>query len=65
MTVKSKQALIKRQAKLMQERDLWEQMQTDYSYDDNFYRFCQWKMQMLDEEAELIRHHIIDMGCVE
>lgn len=64
MTVKAKQALIKRQAELMQERDLWKQMQTDFSYDQDFYRFCQWKMNLLDEEAEQIRH-VLEMGCCE
>lgn len=64
MTIQAKQTLIERQAELMQERDLWGQMQTDYSYDENFYRFCDWKMNLLDEEAEQIRH-VLEMGCVE
>ncbi len=64
MTVKAKQALKNRQEKLMQEYQSWEAMQTDYSYDMDFYQFCQWKMQMLDEEAEQIRH-VLEMGCVE
>lgn len=64
MTVKAKQALIKRQAELMQEYGQWEAMQTDFSYDEDFYRFCQWKMELLDEEAEQIRH-VLEMGCCE
>ena len=48
----------------MKEHDLWEQMQTDFSYDEDFYNFCQWKMQLLDEEAEQIRH-VLEMGCCE
>lgn len=64
MTVKAKQELLKRQSKLMKEHDLWEQMQTDFSYDEDFYNFCQWKMQLLDEEAEQIRH-VLEMGCFE
>lgn len=64
MTVKAKQALIKRQAELMQEYSQWETMQTDYSYDTDFYKFCQWKMNLLDEEAEQIRH-VLEMGCCE
>lgn len=64
MTVKAKQVLIKRQAELMQERDLWSQKQTDFSHDIDFYRFCQWKMNMLDEEAGQLRY-VIETGCCE
>lgn len=64
MTVKAKQALIERQTKLMKEYDAWEKMQTDYSFDEDFYNFCQWKMQLLDEEAEQIRY-VLEMGCVK
>lgn len=61
MTVKVKQVLIKRQDELMQEYREWESMQTDFSYDEDFYNFCQWKMQLLDEESEQIRH-VLEMG---
>lgn len=64
MTVKTKQALIERQAALMQKYEQWESIQTDYSYDTDFYSFCQWKMNLLDEEAEQIRH-VLEMGCRE
>lgn len=64
MTVKSKRELIKRQAELMQEYSRWEAMQTDFSFDEDFYNFCQWKMQLLDEEAEQIRY-VLEMGCCE
>ena len=64
MTVKAKQTLIERQTELMHERDLWERMQTDFSYDEYFYKFCDWKMNFLDEEAEQIRH-VLEMGCCE
>lgn len=64
MTVKAKRALIERQVELMRERDWWKQMQTDCSYDEDFDRFCQWKMNLLDEEEEQIRH-VLEMGCVE
>ncbi|MBD5495433.1 MAG: hypothetical protein HDR12_14000 [Lachnospiraceae bacterium] len=63
MTVKAKQALKKRQAELMQEYHQWEVMQTDFSFDEDFNYFCQWKMQLLDEEAEQIRC-VLEMGCV-
>lgn len=64
MTVKTKQALIKRQAELMQEYNQWEVMKTDFSFDEDFNCFCQWKMQLLDEGAEQIRH-VLEMGCCE
>ncbi len=51
-------------SKTMQEYSQWEAMQTDFSYDEDFYRFCNWKMQMLDEEAEQMRH-VLETGCVE
>lgn len=54
MTVKAKRKLIKQQKKLMQERKAWEQMQTDYSYDEDFYKFCEWKMNLLNEEADTL-----------
>ena len=47
---------------LMQERTFWEQMQTDYSHDAEFYKFCEWKMQRLDEEAEKLRY-LQEKGC--
>lgn len=62
MTGQAIQKLKEHQNKLMQERSLWEQMQTDFSHDEDFYRFCEWKMQMLDEEAEQIRY-VLEMGC--
>ena len=41
---------------LMRERSLWEQIQTDYSHDEDLYKFCECKMQRLDEEAEKLRY---------
>lgn len=64
MTVKTKQALIERQMALIREYEQWEFIQTDYSYDNDFYSFCQWKMNLLDEEAEQICH-VLEMGCCE
>lgn len=64
MTVKARCNLIKQQKKLMQERKAWEQMQTDYSYDEDFYKFCEWKMNLLNEETEQIRY-VLEMGCCE
>ena len=64
MTVKTKQALIERQMALIREYEQWEFIQTDYSYDNDFYSFWQWKMNLLDEEAEQICH-VLEMGCCE
>lgn len=64
MTVKARQILTKRQAELLFDRGLWESMQTDFSYDEDFYKFCQWKMNLFDEEAEQIRR-VLEMGCCE
>lgn len=64
MTVKARYRLIEHQIKLAQDLDLWKQMQTDFSYDEDFYKFCEWKIHMLDEEAEQIRY-VIEMGCCE
>lgn len=64
MTVKVKRKLLEQQSKLMQERTEWETMQTDFNYDEDFYKFCEYKMQLLDEETEQIRH-ILEMGCCE
>ena len=64
MTVKEKHKLIERQEKIMQEYEEWELMQTDHSYDEDFCRFCDWKKNVLDEEAEQIRR-VLEMGCCE
>ena len=64
MTVKARRNLIKQQKKLMQESKAWNRMQTDYSYDEDFYKFCEWKKNLLDEEADQIRY-VLEMGCCE
>ena len=64
MTIKAKQTLIERQTELMQERDLLGRMQTDFSYEEDFYRFCQRKMDLLGEKAEQIRY-VLEMGGCE
>lgn len=50
--------------RLMQERSFWEQIQTKYSHDADLYKFCEWKMQRLDEEAEMLRY-VQEMGYAE
>ena len=64
MNVYERCKLLSNQQKLMYERNFYEQMQTDFSYDEDFYTFCVWKIHMLDEEAEQIRY-VIEMGCCE
>lgn len=64
MTVKARRKLIKQQKKLMQERKAWEQMQTNFSYDEDFYKFCELKINLLNEEAEQMRY-VLEMGCCE
>ena len=51
-----------KQEELMKERDAWERMQTDYSTDNAFYKYCEWKMNRLDEEAEELRL-LLERGC--
>lgn len=40
---------------LMREYQDYEQMQTDYSYDLDCYRYCQQRMDSIDSEMEEIR----------
>lgn len=64
MNVKSKRRLVKQQNKLVLERKKWEQMQTDCSYDKDFCKFCEWKINILNEEAEKIRY-VLEGRCFE
>ena len=64
MTVKAKRKLVEQQNKMVQEREEWRQIQTDFSYDEDFYKFCEWKINLLNEEIEQIRH-VLEMGCCE
>lgn len=57
-----KKALIKRQKSLMQERAIFENMQTEHSSDAEFYTYCQHNMDRLAEEAERIRMDL-EAGC--
>lgn len=62
MTVTRKSILMHKQEELMKERDAWECMQTDYSTDNEFYKYCEWKMNRLNEEAEELRL-LLERGC--
>ena len=57
-----KKALIKRQKSIMQERDLFKNMQTEHGDDAEFYRYCQHNMDRLEGEADRIRIDL-EMGC--
>ena len=63
MTIEAKSKLVGHQQKLIQERRAWEQMQTDFSFDLDFYKFCTWKMNLFDEEAEQLRYVLETEGC--
>lgn len=64
MTIKANRILLERQASIEVECIHWKTMQTDYSYDLDFYRFCDWKINSLNEEAEQIRY-VLEMGYCE
>lgn len=57
-----KNALIKKQESLMQDRAIFENMQIKRSDDAEFYTYCQHNMDRLDEEAERIRIDL-EVGC--
>lgn len=64
MTIKANGILLERQASIEVECIHWKTMQTDYSYDLDFYRFCNWKINSLNEEAEQIRY-VLETGYCE
>ena len=64
MTIKANRILLERQASIEVECIHWKTMQTDYSYDLDFYRFCDWKINSLKEEAEQIRY-VLETGYCE
>ena len=63
-TAMNKQELIEKQESLMQDRAMYENMQTQHSEDAVFLTYCQHKMDRLDEEAEQIRFEL-EMGCCD
>lgn len=48
----------------MRKYAIYEQLQTEHSDDEYFYRCTQKEMDAIDEEAEQIRH-VLEMGCCE
>lgn len=64
MTIKANRILLERQASIEVECIHWKTMQTDYSYDLDFYQFCEQKIHLLNEEAEKIRY-MLETGYCE
>ncbi|WP_347223452.1 hypothetical protein [Bacteroides congonensis] len=54
----------KQQKALRRKYAIYEQLQTEHSDDEYFYRCTQKEMDAIDEEAEQIRH-VLEMGCCE
>lgn len=55
MNILKRYRLKKQQGTLMQKRDMYEQLQTEHSEDEYFYKYTQREMDALDEKAEHIR----------
>ncbi len=55
MNILKRYRLKKQRKELMQKRDIYEQLQTEHSGDEYFYRCTQKEMDALDEQAEYIR----------
>ena len=64
MKIFKKYRLKKQQKALMRKYAIYEQLQTEHSGDEYFYRYAQKEMDAIDEEAEQIRH-VLEMGCCE
>ena len=63
MTDKTKSLHI-RQAKLMAERNNWEDKKADNPYDEMFGHYCETKMHRCEIECDDIRRTLYEMGCV-
>lgn len=55
MNILKRYRLRKQQKALMQKREIYERLQTEYSGDEYFYKYTQHEMDALDEQAEYIR----------
>ena len=55
MNILKRYRLRKKQKALMQKREIYENLQTEHSDDEYFYRCTQKEMDALDEQAEHIR----------
>lgn len=64
MNILKRYRLKKQQKELVRRYAILEQLQTEHSDDEYFYRCTQKEMDAIDEEAEQIRH-VLEMGCCE
>ena len=64
MNILKRYRLKKQQKELVRRYAILEQVQTEHSGDEYFYRYAQKEMDAIDEEAEQIRH-VLEMGCCE
>lgn len=64
MNILKRYRLKKQQKELVRRYAILEQLQTEHSGDEYFYRYAQKEMDAIDEEAEQIRH-VSEMGCCE
>lgn len=55
MNILKRYRLRKQQKALMQKREIYEHLQTEYSGDEYFCKYTQHEMDALDEQAEYIR----------
>ena len=55
MNILKRYRLKKQQRALMQQRDIYERLQTEYCQDEYCYMYTQHEMDTLDEQAEHIR----------
>lgn len=62
MNILKRHRLRMQQKALMQKRKIYENLQTEHSGDEYFFRYTQGKMDALDEQAEQIRH-VLELGC--
>lgn len=64
MNILKRYRLKKQQKELVRRYAILEQLQTEHSGDEYFYRYAQKEMDAIDEEAEQIRH-VLETGCCE
>ena len=64
MNILKRYRLKKQQKELVRRYAILEQLQTEHSGDEYFYRYAQKEMDAIDEEAEQIRH-VLERGCCE
>ena len=53
--INESRSLRNKQSLIMREYSFWEALQTNWSHDEDFFHFCQRKLDKLDREAEQLR----------